>query len=45
MNPLYLSVFDTTKDGWQLLPGEYSVMAGASSRELPLKATLHVKQE
>ncbi len=43
MNPLYLSVFDTQKDGWQLLPGDYKVLAGASSRDTPLHATLHVR--
>lgn len=42
LNPLYLSVFDTAKDGWQLLPGDYRVMAGASSAETPLAGTLHV---
>ena len=43
LDPLYLSVFDTDKDGWQLLPGDYKVMAGASSSDLALDATLHVK--
>lgn len=42
MNPLYLSIFDTAKNGWQLLPGDYKVMAGASSSDTPLDATLHV---
>ncbi|GGA77758.1 glycosyl hydrolase [Edaphobacter acidisoli] len=44
LNPLYLSVFDTAKDGWQLLPGDYKILAGASSNETPLEATLHVAQ-
>jgi beta-glucosidase len=43
MNPVYLSVFDAEKDAWQLLPGDYTVLAGASSRETPLRATLHVR--
>ncbi len=43
LNPLYLSVFDTAKNGWQLLPGEYKVMAGASSSDTPLKGTLRVQ--
>jgi beta-glucosidase len=42
LDPLYLSIFDTNKDGWQLLPGDYKMMAGASSSETPLTATLHV---
>ena len=44
LNPLYLSIFDTAKDGWQLLPGDYKIMAGASSSDTPLNATLHVAQ-
>lgn len=43
LNPLYLSVFNTEKDGWQLLPGAYKVMVGASSSETPLRAELHVQ--
>ncbi len=43
LDPLYLSVFDTDKNAWQLLRGDYRVMAGASSRETPLQATLHVQ--
>jgi beta-glucosidase len=43
LNPLYLSIFDTAKDAWQLLPGDYKVMAGASSSDTPLDATLHVQ--
>jgi len=43
LNPLYLSIFDTAKDAWQLLPGDYKVMAGASSSDTPLNATFHVQ--
>jgi beta-glucosidase len=43
LNPMYLSVFNTESNAWQLLPGEYKVMAGASSRETPLTATLNVQ--
>jgi beta-glucosidase len=43
LNPIYLSVFNTGSNGWQLLPGEYKVMAGTSSSETPLTATLHVR--
>jgi beta-glucosidase len=43
LNPLYLSVFDTDKNAWQLLPGDYKVMAGTSSRDLSLHATLRVQ--
>lgn len=43
MDPLYLSIFDTAKDGWQLLPGDYRVMAGPSSESTPLNAVLHIQ--
>jgi beta-glucosidase len=43
LNPLYLSVFDTDKNAWQLLPGDYKVLTGSSSRDLPLHATLQVQ--
>jgi beta-glucosidase len=43
LNPLTLSVFNTDQNGWQLLPGEYTVVAGPSSSDTPLKATLHVR--
>jgi beta-glucosidase len=43
IDPLYISVFDTDKNAWQLLPGDYKVTAGASSRELPLNATMQIQ--
>ena len=42
LHPLSLTVFNTDKNGWQLLPGDYTITAGPSSSETPLKATLHV---
>jgi len=36
VEPLFLSIFDVNKDGWQLAPGAYKVMAGGSSKNLPL---------
>jgi beta-glucosidase len=42
LHPLSLTVFNTGQNGWQLLPGNYNVMAGPSSSDTPLKATLHV---
>ncbi|MEO6817871.1 MAG: glycoside hydrolase family 3 C-terminal domain-containing protein, partial [Edaphobacter sp.] len=44
LNPLYLSIFDTAQNAWQLLPGDYKVMAGASSSDISLDATLHVQK-
>jgi beta-glucosidase len=42
LHPLSLTVFNTDKDAWQLLPGDYTVTAGPSSADTPLKTTLHV---
>jgi beta-glucosidase len=42
LHPLTLTVFNTDQNGWQLLPGDYTVVAGPSSSDTPLKATLHV---
>jgi beta-glucosidase len=39
----YLSIFDEVKDGWSLIPGEYTFMVGGSSQDLPLKATVSLK--
>jgi beta-glucosidase len=44
LDPKFLSIFDVARDGWQLLPGEYQVFVGASSRETPLRDTLRVEQ-
>jgi beta-glucosidase len=43
IEPLFLSVFDVAKKGWQLAPGDYTFMAGGSSQNLPLKATISLK--
>lgn len=40
IDPLYLSVWDTGADAWQLLGGTYKVSVGGSSRELPLTAEM-----
>lgn len=42
LTPLYLSIFDDAKNAWQLLPGEYKILAGPSSTQTPLTATLHI---
>jgi beta-glucosidase len=39
----YLSIFDEGKDAWTLVPGDYTIMVGGSSDELPLKATVNLK--
>jgi beta-glucosidase len=42
IEPAYLSIFDEASDGWKMMPGSYSFMAGGSSQDLPLveKVTL-----
>ncbi len=39
LDPLYLSIFDVKKDGWQMLPGQYKILVGGSSQDTPLYAT------
>jgi beta-glucosidase len=43
IDPKYLSIFDEQKDGWSLLPGDYTIMVGGSSQDLPLKAIITLK--
>jgi len=43
IDPKYLSIFDEQKDAWTLLPGDYTLMVGGSSQDLPLKATVSLK--
>ena len=38
-----LKTFDEEKNAWNLLPGEYQVLAGSSSDDTPLTATLVVR--
>jgi beta-glucosidase len=40
LDPKFLSIFDEAKDGWQLLPGEYTIFVGGSSRNTPLRAAV-----
>jgi beta-glucosidase len=44
LDPQFLSVFDTVKDAWQLLPGEYGVFVGGSSRATPLTGTIRLSR-
>jgi beta-glucosidase len=43
VDPKYLSIFDEQKDGWTLVPGDYTIMVGGSSDKLPLKTTVNLK--
>ncbi len=40
LDPKFLSIFDEGKDGWELLPGEYKIFVGGSSRSTPLTAVV-----
>ncbi|MBZ5728664.1 MAG: glycoside hydrolase family 3 C-terminal domain-containing protein [Acidobacteriia bacterium] len=42
LDPLYLSIFNPDKDAWELVPGSYTVYAGGSSRDLPLRGALEI---
>ncbi len=39
----YLSIYDEASDGWKLVPGRYEILAGPSSRELPLREKVELK--
>jgi beta-glucosidase len=38
VEPLFLSIYNQDKSAWEEVPGEYTVWAGGSSRDLPLSA-------
>ena len=40
VEPQMISVFNPDKNIWEIVPGEYKVWAGGSSRDLPLSATI-----
>jgi beta-glucosidase len=42
IEPVCLSIFNAGKDQWELLPGDYVVRVGGSSRNTPLRETLHI---
>lgn len=43
IDPLILSIYNEQKSGWELLPGSYKVMVGASSVETPLSGALQIQ--
>ncbi len=42
LDSLDLSIFDEATKGWRLAPGDYEIVAGSSSADTPLNATLRV---
>lgn len=45
VNPRMLSIFNPDKNSWEVVPGEYKVWVGRSSRDLPLNATIALGSE
>ena len=39
----YLSIWNVDKHGWELVPGEYTLMVGGSSDKLPLKESVKLQ--
>jgi beta-glucosidase len=39
----YLSIFNVDQNTWQLIPGDYTLMVGGSSQDLPLKESINLK--
>ena len=44
LDPTYLSIFDTGKNSFVLAPGDYTIVAGSSSSDTPLSATVHIAE-
>ncbi|MGO9242555.1 MAG: beta-glucosidase family protein [Bryobacteraceae bacterium] len=42
VDPLHLSIFNVDKDAWELVPGDYQVYVGGSSRSTALAGTVHI---
>ena len=42
IDPLYLSIFNVDKNAWEQLPGDYTVLVGGSSQNLPLKDSVRL---
>jgi beta-glucosidase len=43
IRPQMLAIYDVSKDLWQILPGDYRVFVGGSSRQLPLQANFSIR--
>jgi beta-glucosidase len=43
IDPHYCAVFDTEKHGWEIVSGDYKLLIGGSSQELPLTQTVHLE--
>jgi beta-glucosidase len=43
IDPHFLSIFDESKNAWTLVPGDYTILVGGSSQDLPLQAVIHLQ--
>ena len=43
IDPKFLSIWDESSNGWKLVPGTYTLMAGGSSQDLPLTGNVDLK--
>jgi beta-glucosidase len=43
IDPKYLSIFDVQEHRWALVPGDYTILVGGSSQDLPLKSVVNLK--
>jgi beta-glucosidase len=39
----FLSIFNVDKDAWELVPGDYTILAGGSSADTPLRSALKIQ--
>lgn len=42
IQPRMLAIFDVAKNAWEILPGDYRVYVGSSSRQLPLQSMFSI---
>jgi beta-glucosidase len=42
MNQLTLSIWNVSRNAFEMVPGDYTVVAGSSSADTPLQATMHI---
>jgi beta-glucosidase len=42
LDPHYLSIFNPDKGGWELVPGDYNLLVGGSSRDTPLSDSFRI---
>lgn len=43
IDPKFLSIFDVQKNEWTLVPGDYTILVGGSSQNLPLRKVISLK--